>query len=94
MGIIAFTLLLKKGLAVAESAVRRQMQGVVEQIYEEFTVLGFLGMVSYFLIQLNIFQQFSKAIYGEEMHLVHVSSRRSTLASASCCSRSWRARCG
>ena len=72
IGIIAFTLLLKLTLKWLEEVIPREMRGVLDQIYEEFTVLGFLGVATYFMVQLDVLQTWSFYVYGDHEHLVHL----------------------
>ena len=70
--IIAFTLCLKWTLKYIEEAIPREMRGVLDQIYEEFSVLGFLGVATYFALQFSVLHSLSSVIYGDREHLVHL----------------------
>ena len=40
--------------------------------HEEFSVLGFLGVATYFAVQLQVLHSLSEIVYGERSHLVHL----------------------
>ena len=42
------------------------------QIFAEFTVLGFLAMVTYFMIQGNLLGSISLLVYQDDEHLIHL----------------------
>eukprot|EP00966_Prymnesium_polylepis_P287550 6641224-Prymnesium_polylepis.1 len=71
-GIIVITLGLKIVLEYVEETVPREMKGVLDQVYEEFFVLGFLGVSTYFGIQMQVFHSLSMVLYDDENHLVHL----------------------
>ena len=48
------------------------MQNVLEALFGELTVLGFIALFAYFLLELGVFAALSVEIYGEPTHLVHL----------------------
>ena len=45
---------------------------VFDRIWSELTVLGFLALVTFFMVQSNLLQALSSSVFGDEMHLVHL----------------------
>ena len=45
---------------------------VLDRIWSELTVLGFLALVTFFMVQSNLLQALSSSVFGDEMHLVHL----------------------
>ena len=76
MIIVAFLILMTLGFEfakdMAEEAVPREMRPVLGQIFSEFTVLGFMAMVTYFMIQANVLAAASSLVYHDPEHLVHL----------------------
>ena len=70
--LIAMTLGFEFAKDMAEEAVPREMRPVLGQIFSEFTVLGFMAMVTYFMIQANVFAAASSLVYHDPEHLVHL----------------------
>ena len=52
----------------------------LQQIFSEFTILGFLAMVTYFMIQANVLGALSTLVYGDAEHLVHLFERARAVA--------------
>lgn len=75
IGLILLTIFFEWIKERAEEAVPREMSGVLEHIFGELTVLGFLAMVTYLAIAGNIFAKLSKLLYGDEQHLLHLFER-------------------
>ena len=71
-GLVAVTILFEKGKEYAEEHVPPLMQNVLEALFGELTVLGFIALFAYFLLELGIFAALSVEIYGEPTHLVHL----------------------
>ena len=78
--LIAMTLFFEWAKDYAEETVPREMRPVLSQIFSEFTVLGFMAMVTYFMIQANVLATFSNAIYHDPEHLVHLCAFRPPFA--------------
>ena len=55
------------------------MKDVLMQIFAEFTVLGFLAMVTYFMIQANVLGFISRLVYHDSGHLVHLFEKARAL---------------
>lgn len=72
IGLILLTILFEWIKDQAEQAVPREMSGVLEHIFGELTVLGFLAMVTYLAIAGNIFARLSNYVYGDDQHLLHL----------------------
>ena len=70
--LIAMTLGFEFAKDMAEEAVPREMRPVLGQIFSEFTVLGFMAMVTYFMIQANVLAAASSLVYHDPEHLVHL----------------------
>lgn len=73
--LIAATLLFETLKATLEHEIPREMRAVLSQIFAEFTVLGFLAMTAYFVVQSKALATFSELLYGDEEELDHVFER-------------------
>ena len=62
--LIVLTLVFEAGKETLEEETPREMRGVLTQIFAEFTVLGFLAMMTYFLIKFNALSMLSEVVYG------------------------------
>ena len=80
--LIAMTLGFEFAKDMAEEAVPREMRPVLGQIFSEFTVLGFMAMVTYFMIQANVLAAASSLVYHDPEHLVHLFEKACTTATA------------
>lgn len=45
---------------------------MINALFGEVTVLGFIALVTFFMIKSGIFQQLSMLIYGDQDHLLHL----------------------
>ena len=70
--LVVLTLLFEAFKDWLEELVPDQMEPVLRQIFAEFTVLGFLAMVTYFMIQGSVLSSLSFLIYQDHQHLVHL----------------------
>ena len=48
------------------------MQAVLSEVWAQLTVLGFLALATFLMVQSQFLQYVSGAIYGEEEHLVEL----------------------
>ena len=69
------TLLFEKLKSMAEHETPPEMRPVLAQIFAEFTVLGFIAMCSYFLVQSKLLEQISESIFAEPERLQELFER-------------------
>ena len=82
-GVDVRTLLFETLKNAAEREIPREMRPVLGQIFAEFTVLGFLGVATYFLTQMELLQAWSRLVYGDDERLA--GPRRARLGGPHSC---------
>ena len=53
-----------------EESVSEDLEVILEKLFGELTILGFLAMVTFFLTQTGVLQEISEHVFGEEEELI------------------------
>ena len=55
-----------------EKDVPPMMASILQAMFGELTVLGFIALFAYFMLRLGVLSWLSTFIYGEDSHLIHL----------------------
>ena len=75
LGIVSFlvllTLLFEFGQEIIEEKYAKY-RSVLAHVWGELTVLGFLALITFMMVQSEVLQAVSELVFGDEMHMVHM----------------------
>lgn len=70
--LISVTIIFETVKHKLEHDVPPMMQGVLQAMFGELTVLGFIALYAYFMLRLGVLGWISTMVYGDDEHLVHL----------------------
>ena len=70
--LVLVTILFERCRHALERSVPRLMVGVLQALFGELTVLGFITVFAYGLVQFDVLSRLSAALYHDPSHLVHL----------------------
>jgi hypothetical protein len=74
LGLISVTIAFEYGKHSLEESVTEDMEPIIEKLFGEMTVLGFLSMVSFIMNAAGFFHFLSKQLFGSEEYVFFARS--------------------
>jgi len=72
LSLIVLSVIFEKSKHHLEHHVDEHKHIILQALFGELTVLGFIALITFFLMQTGTFEHFSQRIYGDEQHLLHL----------------------